>query len=468
MNKNGDFNSQAPESMVTSILNSIEVAIVGVDISGTVFYANERYGEHIGKPLSSILGKRLQDVYVGSTTITALKTGRKVVVEKKVCPVDNTKFVTGIASPIFINNKLAGAFSLYMNLPATDFSADSVKLEDSTETFLKHYVRQRLFDSTKELDQYNIIGQSASFLQIIEKASIIAETDVPVMIRGENGVGKDLIAKYIHQKSHRKDKPFVVINCAAIPESLVESELFGYVSGSFTGANSSGKIGKFEMANGGTLFLDEIGDMPLMMQAKLLRAIQDNEIEKIGSEKTISVDVRIISATNQPLESMIADKTMREDLYYRISSFSLNLPPLRERKEDITLLIDYYLNFFNTKYNKNIRLSTSAIIKLCNYSWPGNIRELRSHLENIVVMCEEELCTDAIISELFSQPIDAHKDIIIKDSSNKLLSQIIAEAEKNAIIEALQVCKNNKTEAMHILGLSRKTFYRKMNEYGLL
>ncbi len=144
MNNGGNISLEAPESMVTAILNNIEVAIVGVDISGTVFYANERYGEHIGKPLSSILGKRLQDVYVGSTTITALKSGRKVVVEKKVCPVDNTKFVTGIASPIFINNKLAGAFSLYMNLPATDLSAESLKLEDSTEAFLTHYVRQKL------------------------------------------------------------------------------------------------------------------------------------------------------------------------------------------------------------------------------------------------------------------------------------------------------------------------------------
>lgn len=446
---------------IESILDTIEVAIVAVNIDGVVFYANEKYGIHIGKPLEDILGKRLQDVYVGSTTITALKTGKKVVVEKKVCPVDHTKFVTGIASPIYSDTKLIGAFSLYMDLPS-----DEVKLEDSTQTFFTHYVRQKLFDSMQE---FNILGQSASFLQIIEKASIIAETDVPVMIRGENGVGKEIIAKFIHNKSKRKDKPFVVINCAAIPENLVESELFGYESGSFTGAKVGGKVGKFELANGGTLFLDEIGDMPLMMQPKLLRAIQENEIEKIGSEKTISVDVRIISATNQPLEQMILEKKFRDDLYYRINSFSLHIPPLRDRKEDITLLTEYYLNLFNKKYNKNIKLSNDAMLHLKNYSWPGNIRELRNCLENVVIMSEDEVCTSLTVLNYLNKTYEIIVNNPNIDEHNiKPLSEIIAAAEKGAIIEAIEISNNNKTEAMRLLGLSRKTFYRKLNEYNIL
>ncbi|HHU17249.1 MAG: sigma-54 interaction domain-containing protein [Anaerovoracaceae bacterium] len=450
--------------MLSSILDNIDIAIVAVDKEGVVFYANENYGIHIGKHLRDILGKKLQNVYEGSTTITALKTEKKVVVEKKVCPVDNTKYVTGIASPIFDGNELKGAFSLYMDLPS-----EGVKLENSTQTFFSKYVRQKLYDSMKELEEYNIIGQSATFLQIIEKASIIAETDVPIMIRGEHGVGKEVIAKYIHRKSKRCDKPFVVINCAAIPENLVESELFGYEGGSFTGARAGGKIGKFELANGGTLFLDEIGDMPLMMQPKLLRAIQEYEIEKIGSEKAVSIDVRIICATNQPLEKMILEKKFREDLYYRVNSFSIHIPPLRERKEDITLLIQYYLNLFNKKYGRNISLSPEAISHLYHYSWPGNIREIRNCLENAVIMCENDVCDASVILNYLNQPYDIGEQSTVPEVHNlKLLSEIVADAEKNAIVEALEITNNNKTEAMRILGLSRKTFYRKMNDYKLL
>lgn len=465
LNRNPIIKELADQETLLSILDNIEVAIVSVDKEGRILYANERYAVHIGESLNKILGRRLQDIYKGSTTVTALKTQRKVVIEKKVCPVDDSKFVTGIATPIFCNDELKGAFSLYMDLPS-----NGVRLESSTQTFFTNYVRQKLFESMKELEEYTIMGQSADFLEIIEKASIIAETDVPVMVRGENGIGKEVIAKFIHSKSKRCDKPFIVINCAAIPENLVESELFGYESGSFTGAKSGGKLGKFELAEGGTLFLDEIGDMPLIMQSKLLRAIQENEIEKIGSEKMIAVDVRIVSATNQNLEELIQEKKFREDLYYRINAFSLHIPPLRERKEDITLLIDYYLNYFNKKYNKDVRLPPKAMSHLHNYEWPGNIREMKNYLENVVVMCEDGECAVSMISDYTNKtPIINDKKVIPYEKSNlRPLSQIVADAEKEAIIEALKKCNNNKTEAMKALGLSRKTFYRKLNMYNLL
>lgn len=450
--------------LIPAILANIEVAVVAVDIYGVVFYANQRYGDHIGKSLDDILGRKMTDVYEGSTTITALKTKRKVVVERKVCPVDKTQFVTGIASPLYDGADFVGAYSLYMNLPP-----DGIELDHSTQSFFTKYVKDRLYDSMKQLEDYNIIGQSARFLDIIERASIIAETDVPVMIRGENGVGKEVIAKYIHNKSRRSEGPFVVVNCAAIPENLFESELFGYESGSFTGAKKEGKAGKFELANGGTLFLDEIGDLPLMMQPKLLRALQDNEIDKIGTEKTVGVDVRIITATNQPLEQMIATKEFREDFYYRINSFSLRIPPLRERIEDVTLLTDYYLTLYNEKYGKNVKLSPEAVFHMNHYHWPGNIRELKNCLENAVIMCEEEECDSNTILGYLNQTLDNREDEVSNLSNRgKLLSQVVADAEKKAIINALEVTDNNKTEAMKILGLSRKTFYRKLNDYNLL
>jgi transcriptional regulator with PAS, ATPase and Fis domain len=225
------------------------------------------------------------------------------------------------------------------------------------------------------------------------------------------------------------------------------------------------------LANGGTLFLDEIGDMPLMMQPKLLRAIQEYEIEKIGSERALSIDVRIISATNQPLEKMILEKKFREDLYYRVNSFSIHIPPLRERKEDITLLIQYYLNLFNKKYNRNVNLSPEAISHIYHYSWPGNIREIKNCLENAVIMCENEVCDASVVLNYINQPYDIgdqSKSTAPESHNLKILSQIVADAEKKAIVEALEVTNNNKTEAMRILGLSRKTFYRKMNDYKLL
>ena len=459
-----DVKQMPINTLIPIILANIEVAIVAVDIKGVVFYANKRYGEHIGKSLAEIIGRKMTDVYEGSTTITALKTKRKVIVERKVCPVDKTQFVTGIASPLYDGPDFVGAYSLYMNLPP-----DGIELDDSTQSFFTKYVKERLYDSMKGLEDYNIIGQSARFLDIIERASIIADTDVPVMIRGENGVGKEVIAKYIHNKSRRSDKPFVVVNCAAIPENLFESELFGYESGSFTGAKKGGKIGKFEMANGGTLFLDEIGDLPLMMQPKLLRALQGNEIDKIGTEKTVGVDVRVITATNQPLEQMIGTKEFREDFYYRINSFSLRIPPLRERVEDVTLLTDYYLTLYNKKYAKNIRLSPEAAFHMNHYHWPGNIRELKNCLENAVIMCEEDECDSHIILGYLNESLENQEEETLSPiKEGKLLSQIVADAEKKAIINALEITENNKTEAMKVLGLSRKTFYRKLNDYGLL
>lgn len=453
--------------LILNMLDDIEVAIVAVNRDGVIFYANEKYGKHIGQPIHNIISKRLPDVYEGSTTMTALKTKKRIIVERKVCPVDDTKYVTGVASPFFDGDELLGAYAFYMDIPSIN-----VGLETETEKLFTTYVKQKLFDSVNELGGYDIIGQSAAFLNIIERASVIAETDVPVMIRGESGVGKEVIAQYIHRKSHRQDKPFIVINCAAIPDTLVESELFGYEGGSFTGAKAKGKPGKFELANGGTLFLDEIGDMPLSMQPKLLRAIQEKEIERIGGTEPIPVDLRIISATNQPLEKMILAKKFREDLYYRINSFALQISPLRERREDVSLFVDYYLNQFNKKYKKNLKLSAEALSLLYHYSWPGNVREIRNCMENVVIMCENDECsTSAVINYLNDTYENLHEERIViadDDTETKTLRQIIADVEKCAIAEVLEKCNNNKTEAMRLLGLSRKTFYRKMNDYKLM
>jgi transcriptional regulator with PAS, ATPase and Fis domain len=237
-----------------------------------------------------------------------------------------------------------------------------------------------------------IITQDKSIIKIREKIQTICNYDSNIFIGGESGTGKELFAREIHYSSNRRNKPFVVVNCAAIPENLLESELFGYEEGSFTGAKKGGREGKFILANNGTLFLDEIGDMPLSLQAKLLRVLSDHKVDKIGSDKLIDINVRIISATNKNLEEMIRNNEFREDLYYRLNVIPIHIPPLRERRDDILLVASHYVNIFNKKFNKNILgLSQDVVNTLNNYDWPGNVRELKNYIEYMVSFENKEI-----------------------------------------------------------------------------
>jgi len=321
------------------------------------------------------------------------------------------------------------------------------------------------------LNKNEIIGKNPDLLTTVYQASIVAKVDVPVMIRGENGVGKEIIAKFIHRCSSRAHKPLITVNCAAIPENLIESELFGYEEGSFTGAKRGGKVGKFEMADGGTLFLDEIGDMPLNMQTKLLRAIQESEIEKVGSSNNVSVDVRIITATNQPLEEMIEKKLFRKDLYYRINTVSLTIPPVRDRKEDIVLLADYFLKKFNKKYNKSVMFSNDVLAFFSSYSWPGNVRELKNCIEYGVIMCQNNRFDKTYLSQHMQdekiEPQAAFIEETVPPFTERTLKEALDMVEKNVIQDTLAACGNNKAEAMRMLGLSRRTFYRHLQKHNI-
>lgn len=241
-------------------------------------------------------------------------------------------------------------------------------------------------------DENMIITQDKVILKIKEKIQAICNYDSNIFIGGESGTGKELFAREIHYNSNRKNKPFIVVNCAAIPENLLESELFGYEEGSFTGAKKGGKEGKFILANNGTLFLDEIGDMPLSLQAKLLRVLSDHKVDRIGSEKLINVNVRIISATNKNLEEMIKNNEFREDLYYRLNVIPIRIPPLRERRDDILIIANYYINLFNSKFKKNILgMSQDVVSILSSYEWPGNVRELKNYIEYMVSFENKEV-----------------------------------------------------------------------------
>ena len=319
-------------------------------------------------------------------------------------------------------------------------------------------LRTELENLKKKSGYTSIIGKSQKILKLIETIQQIAPSKASVLITGESGVGKELVADAIVNYSDRRDKPFVKVHCAALNSNLLESELFGHVKGAFTGAIAD-KKGRFELADGGTIFLDEIGEIDPSTQIKLLRVLQEREFERVGGEKTIKTDVRVIAATNKNLVDEIAKGKFREDLYYRLNVVSLEVPPLRERKEDIFLLATSFLNEFCKENKKEIDgFSNEARTAIASYDWPGNIRELRNCVESAVVMCR----TSQI--ELSDLPPAVSK----ARSGNSIeieLGTTMDEAEKKIILGTVAFCKGNKSKAADVLGLGRKTIIRKMQEY---
>ncbi|WP_332843754.1 sigma 54-interacting transcriptional regulator [Paraclostridium bifermentans] len=314
----------------------------------------------------------------------------------------------------------------------------------------------------------NIIGSSYAINKSKEEALMASKTNSTVLITGESGTGKELFARAIHNHSCRAGNPFIAINCAAIPDNLLESELFGYEEGAFTGAKKGGSLGKFELADKGSIFLDEIGDMSLHLQAKLLRVLQEKEVDKIGAKHNVSIDVRIIAATNKDLEHMVRKGTFREDLYYRLNVIPVVLPTLRQRKNDIHLLIEYMMKEYSSKLDKNVQdIDLQALEYLCEYSWPGNIRELQNVIEYSVNRCEGKIITlDNLPNRI--KRANSNEDQIIESNEN---IKTLDELEKKEIIKALEKYKDYKKDkdlAAKALGISRATLYRKIERYKIV
>ncbi len=335
------------------------------------------------------------------------------------------------------------------------------------------------YNSTSKTENFlGIVGKSNKILKVFEMIQNVAPTDSTVLITGESGTGKELVAKAIHSLSKRKDFPFIPINCGAIPRDLIESELFGYKKGAFTGANSN-KIGRFEAANEGTVFLDEIGELPLDMQVKLLRVLQENEIQPIGSTNPTKINVRIIAATNKNLEKLVEEGKFREDLYYRLNVININLPPLRERKEDIDLLIDYFFNKFVKKHNKlesilGIAEETKFILK--NYSWPGNVRELENCIERLIILKNDGIILPSDLPPKFFD-LDESVEADEREFMNNLfkltddgidLKSLIDNIETSMILQALEKAGGVKDKAAKLLGIKRTTLIEKMKRKNLM
>jgi DNA-binding NtrC family response regulator len=308
-----------------------------------------------------------------------------------------------------------------------------------------------------------IVGHSPAVLRILDTVRRIAPTDLHVLLLGESGTGKDLLANAIHNNSRRADKRFVAINCAGLSETLLEDELFGHVKGAFTGA-AADRPGRFEYADGGTLFLDEVGDMPLAMQAKLLRVLENGEVVRVGANDSVHVDVRLLSATNTDLADRVKDKKFREDLYFRIKGVTIEIPPLRQRREDIPVLIEHFIRQVNEEHNTHVTgVSADARRVLMAYPWPGNVRQLRNAVENMVVLATgDTLTVEDLPSEIHRPP-----DGIANAQLGQLAGISIEEAEKELIRNTLKMVSGNREQAATILGIGERTLYRKIKEYGL-
>ncbi|NLN98347.1 MAG: sigma 54-interacting transcriptional regulator [Eubacteriaceae bacterium] len=435
------------------ILNEIEEGVVAIDETGRIFYANNSYTKILGVPLHRIIGKMMQDVEEGATIIKLLKT-HKPILKKNNYIKSLDKFVNVRIFPIYDENKFVGAFSIFDDVTKINhLNQEVIRVSQIAEEY------NRQLEAKKKMKELNIIGKSPDYLKVVAKALTVAKTNVNVLVLGENGSGKDLICNLIHQNSERSKKPFISLNCAAIPENLIESEMFGYEPGAFTGASKDGKIGKFQLADHGTLFLDEIADMSLSMQAKLLRALETGEIERIGGNEKIKVDVRIVAATNKILEEEIEKGNFREDLYYRLSVISLEVPPLRERGHDVSLFIHYFLEYYNEMYKKNLTISDSVLNHLTSYTWPGNVRELKNCMEHAVILSNEDIIT----MDRIPAKVQRHT----ARCSNHSLAEIMYLKERKAIVDALQYYQFNIQKTAKALKVSERTMYRKIKNHGI-
>jgi len=315
--------------------------------------------------------------------------------------------------------------------------------------------KQKALQDLLNHDDRPFIASAPSMQSVLYDIEQVAATDASVLILGENGTGKELVARAIHQKSNRAHESFIMVDVGALPTSLFETEMFGHEKGSFTDAKET-RIGKFELANKGTLFLDEIGNLPPDLQIKLLSALQTKSISKVGSNKIIDLDVRVICATNSPIYELVKNGSFRQDLFYRIKTIEINLPPLRERKEDIPDLFHHYFDQYCKRYNKTMEMDDSLIAYLCNYKWPGNIRELQHAIERAVILCKEQTLSAAD----FQLTNAAEPD-------REINSLNLSDMEREVIQKALNKFGNNLTKAAEELGIGRTTLYRKIEEYGL-
>ena len=450
-------------NVLIKLLESSYDGIWITDHVGKILFANSANAKLLGVPRSELENKTTQElqdegVFQTSAILEALQTRQQV---SKVCNNPRTCLtVLATATPVF--NEAGDIQYIFNNVrDITALNEMRESLQDKDEIIRQQ--NSQLETMRLRLGVGTIIANSKAFTQVVELARRAATFDgATVLILGESGTGKEVISELIVNTSPRKDKPYLQINCGAIPENLIESELFGYEKGAFTGADAKGRKGLFEAANGGTVFLDEIGDLPLHRQVKLLRVLQQKRIVRVGGTETVNLDVRIIAATNKDLKQMVKEGRFREDLYYRLNVVPIEIPPLRDRKEDILPLVNHFLTVANRKYHTNKSIYSDTIDVLESYSWPGNVRELENLMENLVITTPGDIIRRENLSERLKFSTEDH--CFTEDKEVITLKETVERAEYMAIQNAIRQCGSIRKAAV-ALGVDPSTIVRKQQNY---
>lgn len=463
----GSFNDVSNNSgklrcIYETIFDNPYEGILVVDENGYIVMINRAYCEFLGVDAYEVIGKHVTKVVQNTRLHIVIKTRKPEVFQLQKI---NDRNIMCNRIPIMQNGKLIGAYCHILFQDTSDMKALAKRI-----TYLQYELEN--LNSKLNLNRetkYNInsiIGNSSKIRELKDTILRVSQTQSTVLIRGESGTGKELVAHSIHNSSLRCSRPFIKVSCAAVPESLFESELFGYTDGAFTGAQRGGKVGKFELAHGGTIFLDEIGDMPLNMQVKILRVLQEREIERLGATVPKKVDVRIVAATNQKLEELVKQKKFREDLFYRLNVVTINVPPLRERKEDIQVLVEYFISKLSRTLGcEKKKLNPKALEVLLEHSWPGNVRELENVIERALNFVDDsgEIKVSHLPHYILCQKTHEESNGI----NLAPLKKAIEETEHIQIKKALILTEYCVNKAAKLLGVSKSTLYEKINKYGL-
>ena len=446
--------------VLISVIEGVYDGIYITDGNATTIYANQSYLVISGLEKSMVLGKNMRDL-MQSGIIS--RSGTLLALEKRGTVSLEQEFTTGkhalvTSTPIFDSeNRIVMVVTAVRDL--SELYALREELDKSSEKAEKYYAEVKLL-RRQVLNESGLVAAAPTMLEVLEIAKRVAQLDTPVLLLGETGVGKERVASYIFNESHRNKQNFIKVNCGAIPENLIESELFGYDPGAFTGAANKGKIGYFGVADKGTIFFDEIGDLSLSAQVKLLRVLQEQEIVRVGGNKPIKIDVRILAATNSDLAQLVRQGKFREDLYYRLSVFPIKIPPLRERQEDIVLLAQHMLAELNQKYNKSKSFTETAVQTMQAYAWPGNVRELKNVVERAFIMSNDSAVS---LTELHTQrrePVSAP----VSETETMDLKAALEQYEYSFIKRAYQE-HGNIRDAAKSLGMDSTTFNRKRRKY---
>ncbi|HCX04351.1 MAG TPA: sigma-54-dependent Fis family transcriptional regulator [Clostridiales bacterium] len=448
------------KSLLQAVFSAVQDAISVVDTKGYHIMVNPAYTKVTGISAEEIMGKYANyDLKEGdSLHIKVLKT-KKPVKNTKIVTKPSGKVVIAQAAPILVDNKLKGSVAVLH---------DITEIRNLTKELSEAQKRIRELSAKYSFD--DIVGKCKNIIEAKEQLIKAANVPATVLLKGESGTGKELFAHAIHNEGTRKENQFVRVNCAALSETLLESELFGYEEGAFTGAKKGGKKGLFEEANNGTIFLDEISEISSNTQVKLLRVLQEKEITRVGGVKPIHVNVRVVAATNEDLYKLVKEGNFREDLYYRLNVFPIQIPPLRERKKDIDFLVKKFINKYNIEYGRNVnRIDIRALNILKQYDWPGNVRELENVIGRAMINMSfnEVEINDSHIPILFSELNNTNNEIIDKKSEYKSLSQALENYEKKYIEKIYYQEDKNKTKTAEKLNISIRSLYYKFSRYGI-